>query len=271
MTPRPGRLVLLGHPVANSLSPLFQNAALRAANIPLTYEPLDVLPEALDRTLDALVAQSAAGNVTIPHKGRVAERCHDLLPLARRTGAVNTFWTEHGHLVGDNTDVGGFDDAVRDLLGALPHDADVAVIGAGGAAAGILAAIERWGNCRARLYNRTVAHARALAARFEGLAVVAPSARNAVGGAPLVVNATSVGMPDGTLPFPLDALAPGAAVLDVVYRRGSTALVQEARALGHPAADGRRMLVGQGARSFERWFGFAPDRDLMWEAVRDPG
>jgi len=271
VTLRPGRLVLIGHPVAHSLSPKIQNAALRAANIQLTYELLDVAPASLDRVLTSLAAQSAAGNVTIPHKSRVAEHCHRLLPMAQRTGAVNTFWTEHGGLVGDNTDADGFDDAVRDLLGTLPHDAEVGVIGAGGAAAGIIAAIERWDACRVRLYNRTDFHARALAARFEGIATVARSVRDAVAGVPLVVNATPVGMHDDTLSIPLDALAPGAAVFDVVYRRGGTALVREARVRGHRAGGGLRMLVGQGARSFERWFGFAPDRDLMWEAVRDLG
>ncbi|OYV63804.1 MAG: hypothetical protein B7Z72_14245, partial [Gemmatimonadetes bacterium 21-71-4] len=96
MTARPGRLVLIGHPVAHSLSPRFQNAALRAARIPLPYELLDVAPEALDATMAALAGAAAAGNVTIPHKERAAERCHRLLPMAARTGAVNTFWTDHG-------------------------------------------------------------------------------------------------------------------------------------------------------------------------------
>jgi len=261
--------VLLGHPVAHSLSPQFQNAALRAAHIPLTYERLDVPTDALDRVLAGLAAEAGAGNVTIPHKTRVAARCHRLLPMATRTGAVNTFWTEQGRLVGDNTDPGGFDDAVSDLLGQLPTAGEVAVIGAGGAAAGVLAAIEGWGACRVRLYNRTTAHARALAERFNAFTTVAESAGDALAGASLVVNATSVGLHDDALPFSLDALAPDAAVLDLVYRRGHTALVRGARAAGHRATGGLRMLVGQGARAFERWFGVAPDRDLMWEAVRD--
>ncbi len=269
MTERPGRLVLIGHPVAHSLSPRFQNAALRAAHVALTYEPLDVPADALDDVLAGLVRQAAAGNVTIPHKARVAERCHHLFPMARRTGAVNTFWTEHGRMVGDNTDPDGLDDATRALLGALPRDVEVGLIGAGGGAAGVLAAIERWGGCRARVYNRTAAHAHALAARFDRVAVVAASAADAVAGVPVVVNATPAGMHDDALPIPIDALAPGAAVLDLVYRAGGTPLVRRARERGHPAADGLRMLVGQGARSFERWFGFAPDRALMWEAVRD--
>ncbi|MDE3127398.1 MAG: shikimate dehydrogenase [Gemmatimonadota bacterium] len=269
MSTLPARLVLVGHPVDHSLSPRFQNAALRAAGIPLTYEVLDVPPDAVDRTMAELAAAGAAGNVTIPHKARVAARCHRLLPMAERTGAVNTFWTEQGRLVGDNTDPGGFDDAVRALLGALPRDQPVGVVGAGGAAAGVLAAMERWDGCRVRLYNRTRARAVALARRFAPLVTVAGSPAEALTGAALAVNATSVGLRDDALPFALHDLAPEAAVVDLVYRRGGTALVRAARARGHRAAGGLRMLVGQGARSFERWFGVAPDRELMWEAVRD--
>ncbi|MDE3152408.1 MAG: shikimate dehydrogenase [Gemmatimonadota bacterium] len=269
MTPRPRRLVLLGHPVAHSLSPRMQNAALRAAGIPLRYEPLDVPAGALDSTLDALIAEDAAGNVTIPHKAAVAARCAVRTPIAERAGAVNTFWVEHGRLVGDNTDVDGFDDAIRELIGALPAHVAVGLVGAGGAAAAVLAAIERWGDCRAGVYNRSEARARALADRFPALATVAATADEAVRGAALVINATSVGLHDDAIPVPVEALDPAAAVLDLVYRRGDTALVRAARARGRRAAGGLAMLVGQGARAFRRWFGVEPDRRVMWEALQD--
>src|SRR5688572_13087235 len=102
--PRPSRLVLLGHPVGHSLSPRIQNAALRSAGIPLEYVAVDVPPRALDATLDDVIATGAAGNATIPHKESVAGRA-SLTPLARRVGAVNTFWVEDRALHGDNTDV----------------------------------------------------------------------------------------------------------------------------------------------------------------------
>ncbi len=245
-----------------------QNAALRAAGIRLRYEALDVEPAALDATLDTLVAGGAAGNVTIPHKARVAERCAVRLAAAERTGAVNTFWIADGALVGDNTDVDGFDEAVRALLGAAPMGIDVGVIGAGGAAAGILAAVERWEGCRARVYNRTGARAEALVNRFASVATVAGTPEQALRGAALAVNATSLGLHDDTLPFPVEPLDPAAAVLDVVYRRGETALVRAAWARGLRAAGGLAMLVGQGAHAFERWFGTVPDRRVMWEALR---
>src|SRR6185437_9274147 len=139
-----GMLVLLGHPVRQSVSPIFQNAALRAAGLALTYEALDVEPGALGDRVRALVARRAAGNVTIPHKLAVAGMCETLTPLAQRAGAVNTFWVEQGALAGDNTDVGGFDELARRVLGSIPLGARVALLGAGGAAAAVLTAVERW-------------------------------------------------------------------------------------------------------------------------------
>ena len=135
---RPGRLVLLGHPVAHSLSPALQNAALRRAGIPMTYEAMDVEPAQLATVVGLLRDADAAGNVTVPHKEAFAKLCARRSPVAERVGAVNTFWTEAGELVGDNTDVGGFDAAVRRHFGAPHERGAVVVLGAGGSAAAVI-------------------------------------------------------------------------------------------------------------------------------------
>jgi shikimate dehydrogenase len=266
--PLPGRLVLLGHPVSHSLSPRFQNAALRAAGIPLTYETLDVAPDMLVETVASLRAQRAWGNVTIPHKERFAACCDRLSTLAERCAAANTFWLEEGQLVGDNTDVGGVDAVALALLGESRASATVALIGAGGSAAAVLAAAERWGSARVRVYNRSMDRAHTLASRFERVAEVAPSVDAALTGATLVVNATPVGLRDEEHPVDVGALPPGAAVFDLAYRAGETSWVRAARAAGHRAADGEGMLVEQGALAFTRWFGIEPDRNAMWRAMR---
>jgi shikimate dehydrogenase len=259
--------VLLGHPVAHSISPRIQNAALQSAGIPLTYEACDVAPAALPAALRALRDENAAGNVTIPHKEAVAARCDRLTALAQRCGAVNTFWHEDGALVGDNTDVGGFEATARVLLGGALSSGHVALIGAGGAASAVLCAVEGWGGASARIYNRHMSRAEQLAARFPVIASVAESAEDALLGATLVVNATPVGMRDSAFPVPLAALPAGAAVFDLVYRAGETAWVTGARQAGHRAADGIGMLVEQGALAFTRWFGIEPDRNAMWRAM----
>lgn len=265
-----GRLVLLGHPVAHSLSPRFHNAALRAAGIPLTYQAVDVAPDALPQMLDALVEARAAGNVTLPHKEAVAARCDLRTDLAARVGAVNTFWcTLDGRLWGDNTDVAGVDVAVRELFGGtVPPGLRVALLGAGGSAAAVLAAAESWPDARVRLWSRTGSRAAAVAARFPGVAQAVDTLDDALRHASLVVNATPLGLgPLDALPVPPEALPAGVAVLDLVYRPGETAWVRAARARGHRAADGLPMLIAQGAAAFTRWFGTAPDPAVMWEAV----
>lgn len=259
--------MLLGRSLGHSLSPKFQNAALKQAQLPLRYETLDVPASALDATLEALASQDAAGNVTIPYKRSIFERCDRLMPLARRAEAVNTFWYERGELVGDNTDVPGFDAAIRALLGGEPRGLTVGLLGAGGAAAGVLTAVELWDNCTALVHNRSAERAVQLCARFSSVSHVSDTDALA-NRADLVVNATSVGLRDDTVPIPVDRLRRTAAVYDLVYRRGETAWVRAARGRGQLAADGLGMLIEQGALAFERWFGFSPDRQTMWDSVR---
>jgi shikimate dehydrogenase len=265
----PGRLVLLGHPLGHTLSPVFQNAALRAAGIPVKYEALDVPRSALRATLNDLHIARAAGNVTIPYKEDVAEACDRLTPAARAVGAVNTFWTAvDGARVGDNTDVGGFVGAVRTLIGDALPGGTIALLGAGGAARAVMHALEDWPGTRVRLWGRTPARATELLQRFRVAGEVVNSASEAAEGALLVVNATPVGLrATDALPVPVESLSPDAAVFDLVYSAAETPLVRYARARGHPAMDGLAMLVEQGALAFERWFGIAPDRDVMWKSL----
>ena len=264
----PSRLVLLGHPVAHSISPRFQNAALQAAGIPLRYEVLDVIPDALDDTLAVLATERAAGNITIPHKEHVAARCARLTPLAERVGAVNVFWHEDGLLLGDNSDVGGAEAVMRALLGASLVGASVALIGAGGSAKAVLCAAERCGVAEVRVYNRSMHRAELLAARFTPSARAVRELGDAVANATLVINCTPLGLGAGdAFPVPIEQLPSGCAVFDLAYARDETVWVQAAREAGHRATDGVGMLVEQGAIAFERWFGVAADRNAMWKAM----
>jgi shikimate dehydrogenase len=263
----PQRLVLLGHPVAHSISPTFQNAALRVAGIPLRYETLDVHPDALASALVTLGREHAAGNVTIPHKEAVADLCTRVTPLVSRVGAVNVFWHEDGELVGDNSDVGGAEMVIRALLSGNTVGARIALIGAGGSAAAVLCAAERCGAHEISVYNRNMSRAQQLAGRFAPLARAVDSLEAALDGATLVVNATPVGLHGDEYPVPVAMLPEGCAVFDLAYRVGETPWVTAARVAGHRAADGEGMLVEQGAIAFERWFGIEPDRDAMWKAI----
>jgi shikimate dehydrogenase len=264
----PRRLVLLGHPVSHSLSPAIQNAALRAAGLHVRYEAIDVTAHDLRAELSRLASQEAGGNITVPHKMLASECMGAHTSQALEVGAINTFGPDgSGQLVGHNTDVEGFDALARSV-GAGGSGISVSIIGAGGGAAAVLSAIRRWRGARAEVFARNQKRAAALAMRFSDVASVAAAPAGEGVSGDLVVNATPVGLTDESLPIALDTILPHAIVLDLAYRPGETAWVRAARARGHVAADGITMLVEQAAAAFEWWFQMEPDRDEMWQAVR---
>ncbi len=265
------KLVLIGHPVAHSLSPVMHNAALEAAGSSVRYEAIDVLPDRLEDTLAALRAENVAGNFTIPHKMRAPKLMQKLTRMASRVGAVNTFWVDtDGDLAGDNTDVAGFNGLTTDVLGRIPENARVAVLGAGGAASAVVTAIEGWPGATATVHARDLSRAVAMRMRHS-VVVRACSMRDpCLEEANIVVNTTPLGLnPDDAMPVDVDRLSRDAIVIDLVYARGETAWVRRARSEGHLAADGLRMLLHQGVSAFERWFGQEPDAAVMWRALAE--
>ena len=262
------RLVLIGHPVAQSLSPRMHNAALAAKGVDVRYEALDVPPGNLEPALAALAGTRCGGNITVPHKKAAMQAMRVVSDTAHKVGAVNTFWGDgYGALDGDNTDVAGFNGAVRDLLGEVPSDIRVAVFGTGGAAAAAVTAIDDWKGVTVSVHARDLARAMSMRMRHS-VVVRACSMRDpCIADADLVVNATTIGMGSDNLPVEIERLRPGAAVLDMVYNSGETAFVRDARAAGHASADGLRMLLHQGVAAFHLWFGEEPDASVMWAAL----
>lgn len=275
---RPPRgLILLGQPVSHSLSPVFQQAALRAAGFDLVYATREVAAAALADVLQECRGAGIAGNVTMPHKQAVHRLAARLSPVAQRTGAVNTFWWDDDALVGHNTDVDGVTATLRALAPqGLP--AGIVLVGAGGAAASVLAAVsslrdeqgasDTWVTIVARQPERATALLHQLEIRGHVVSEVHAVAWERMR---LVVNATPLGMgDDDPVPVPIAMLAHGTAVFDLVYRPHSTAWVREARAQGLAAEDGLRMLVEQGAAAFRCWFGRPPSLEEMWRALGLP-
>ena len=262
------RLVLIGHPVSQSLSPVMHNAALEAKGLDVRYEKLDVPPENLDATLASLAQTKCGGNITIPHKKAAMHSMRVVSDVAQKVGAVNTFWGDgYGALDADNTDVPGFNGAVRDLLGELPSGIRVALLGTGGAAAAVATAIDEWPDVTVSVHARDLARAMSMRMRHPAVVRACSMRDPCIADADLVVNATTVGMGTEEMPVELERIRPGAAVLDLVYGRGETAFVRAARAAGHNAGDGLRMLLHQGVAAFRLWFAEDPDSSVMWSAL----
>ncbi len=262
---------LLGDPVAHSLSPRMQNAAFTSAGLDAIYVALRCGTDDVPGLVRALAHAGGGGNVTVPHKGVAATAVDDPTPAVIRTGACNTFWLEDGRIRGDNTDVAGFLATVRRLVPPL-KGGRVLLLGAGGAARAVVAALLDDGVAEVAVRNRSRVRAEALIASFNDEAQplsLAPDDQTLRRERfDLVVNATSLGLHEGDeSPLDLSGFSHVGAALDLVYLPGETAWVRSARALGIPAADGLHMLVGQGAAAFERWFGQPAPVEAMRAAV----
>jgi shikimate dehydrogenase len=249
---------ILGDPVSHSLSPLMQNAAFRALGLPAFYVPLRCSADDLPALMRALGRAGGGGNVTVPHK-EVAARAVDVCRDAARTvESCNTFWDEEGRLVGDNTDVHGLIEALHQLE---VTDGPWFIAGTGGGARAAVVAAQEMG-VSVSAGSRSADRQR----RFEQWisdrgVVLAPPAECRV-----LINSTPLGLRAGDpLPiepgrFPLAEIA-----FDMVYARGETAWVRAMRPTMRRAADGRAMLVAQGAAAFECWY---PSKHAPVELMR---
>jgi shikimate dehydrogenase len=258
--PRAG---VVGWPIGHSRSPTIHRYWLNQLGIPGSYEKFAVRPEEFHQFADKIGENGFRGaNVTAPHKEAAFEACDRRTPVAEALGAVNTLWRQDGQLWGDNTDVAGFlANLDESASGWVARKKLAVVIGAGGAARGIIYALVSRGFERVVVVNRTQARADALAAHFGGSIAATPwtDLATELSSADLLVNASTLGMV-GHPPLSIDLgpLPDHAVVTDAVYVPLQTPLIEAARARGLRAVEGLGMLLHQAAPSFARWFGQRP-------------
>ena len=268
------RLVLIGHPVAHSLSAAMQQAALDAAGIDARYELLDVTAPELADVVEGLRGEDYLGaNVTIPHKERVVPMVDRLTDDAQSTGAVNTITREGRRLVGHNTDVPAFKVALDEIVGRQKMPRTAVVLGAGGGARAVVHGLISAGFLRVIVFNRHLHRAEGLV-RFFGRSAAHMELKAMpwhesiieveLSKAKVLVNASSVGLGNDLSPIPAELIPPDLMVMDLVYRPRLTRLLADAAAAGSAATmNGEVMLLHQGAAAFELWTGQAAPLDLM--------
>jgi shikimate dehydrogenase len=249
---------ILGDPVAHSLSPAMHNAAFRALGLAAVYVPFPCPAEEVPTLIRALGKAGGGGNITVPHK-EIAARAVDVCrELVETVDACNTFWSDNGGTVGDNTDVHGVLEALREL--EAPNAPWLIAGTGGGARAAVVAAGER--GVSVAVTSRDASRRRAFEewVASRGVALVSASECG------VLINSTPLGLQDGD-PLPIQpGIAPDAEVaFDMVYAMGETPWVRTMRPRVRRAADGRVMLVAQGAAAFERWF---PDKRAPVEVMR---
>jgi shikimate dehydrogenase len=280
----PIRLGVFGDPVAHSLSPQMQNAALKHCQIDMQYVRFRISPDELREALNLIRDLKFVGvNLTVPHKIAALKLVDDLEESAKGIGAVNAV-KNNGKLHGLNTDGKGFARAIREEFVVDLRDLRVMILGAGGAARAIAMQCAKENCERLVIANRTLEKGKKLADElrdfFAGPRVLGPVARLQaiawdeaafrfqIGNVDLIVNATPLGLNrSDPPPIPARLLAPHLMVYDTIYSERRTPFVSAAIEAGARGANGLSMLLHQGALAFEIWFGREAPLDVMRKAL----
>ena len=272
-------LGIIGYPIGHSISPVFQQAALDHCGIDATYQAWEVHPDAVGGFVNALRRPGMLGiNVTVPHKEAVIPFLDEVDDWAAEAGAVNTIVNRDGRLTGHNTDGTGFLRALREGAGFEPAGRKVLVLGAGGAARGVVLALLREGIAELVVANRTIQRAESLVLLASAREI--PARAISLGSnelsrsaeeADLIVISTTLGMTHGPKeagsPLSRENIPSRVLVNDLVYNPLRTPLLHEAEQAGARVLGGIQMLVYQGAASFEMWFGQPAPVPVMLEAA----
>lgn len=265
---------VMGDPVRQSKSPIMHNCALQELGIHGTYAALHVKPDALSDAIRGIRALGYLGvNVTIPHKVTVMEYLDEIDDAARLIGAVNTIVNDSGRLIGYNTDGIGYVRSLKEEVERNLRGKRILILGAGGAARGIVHALMQEEPERIWIANRTVERAQELAVDFRTLGPIVGLGTEQIADiyeeVDVIINTTSVGMFPHTedVPVNTDWLRPEMIVSDLIYNPLETKFLRLAKQRGCRIHGGLGMFVYQGAYAFEYWTGKTAPVEAMRQAV----
>lgn len=259
---------VIGHPIKHSFSPLMHNTAFQLLDLNYLYLPFDVPSENLKNALKGMTALGISGfNVTLPHKEKISQYLNNISEEASVIGAVNTVVNENGTLSGYNTDVTGVLETLR-LYKKDITDAEISIIGSGGAARSLLYALIRHFRIeRINVINRTIQKAESLKDYFtekmlykniRTYELLPPDLVKIFKRSKLIVNTTAIGMfpdVDDTPTAIVESFTPDQIVFDVVYNPVKTKFLKLAESQGAKILTGLEMFIAQGAKSLELWTG----------------
>jgi shikimate dehydrogenase len=265
---------VIGNPIAQSKSPQIHAAFARELGEDMRYEAILAPRDGFRRAVDEFRARGGRGlNVTVPFKLEAFELATELTERAEQAGAVNTLKFDGEEIVGDNTDGAGLIDDIRDRLGVILEGNRILLLGAGGAARGVLLPLLREHPASITIANRTIEKALALVHRFQPFGVIEGGDYTRLAGRKfdVVVNATSASLHNELPPVPAALFAPGALAYDMAYGSAPTRFLNYAKEQdASRLADGLGMLVAQAAESFQLWRGVRPNAEPVIAMLRHP-
>ena len=266
------RYGVMGYPVSHSRSPVIHRLFAMQTGQDLQYDLLEVAPAKLETAIKQFARTGGKGlNITVPHKSEVTKLVDEMSERASDAGAVNTLVFQDKEIFGDNTDGVGLLRDLQSNLGLNLKDANILILGAGGAVRGIISPLLDAGPKSLMIANRTIAKAKALADHFSTQGPVHTCHFQDVGSSPvydLVINATSAGLKGETLPYPEAAIGEHTICYDLSYSMKTTPFSKWAKE--HGAARslmGWGMLVEQAAESFYLWRGVRPDTAAVLKQI----
>ena len=273
---------VIGDPIAHTLSPLMHNRAIAVMGIDAVYVPFNVKPPFIEDAIKSIVSFGIKGlNVTVPYKTEVIKYLENSTKVAVAVGAVNTIINNNCILIGDNTDVYGFEMCLEKDGGLETFPERICILGAGGAARGVVYACLMRDEVReVTVINRTFSKAEKLADELSHVTGKTPipmpadeeTIKKIVPAAGLVVNTTSVGMhPDiehSPVPDP-NVFHENQVVCDIIYNPLETKFLRNAASHGAKTVGGLAMLAYQGARSLSLWTGMEAPADVMLDALKE--
>lgn len=266
----PDRYVVIGNPIAHSKSPEIHARFAQQTAQHLLYERVLAPLDGFAQTVHDLVAQGCKGaNVTVPFKLDAYALSTTLTERAKAAGAVNTLKFDGDTILGDNTDgIGLVTDIVRNA-GVVVEGRKILLLGAGGAARGVILPLLEQRPQRLVIANRTVSKAEELATRFAAQGLVTASAFDGVReGFDIVINATSASLSSDLPPIAPDIIGPATFAYDMMYGKEPTVFMQFAAERGAKVRDGLGMLVEQAAEAFYVWRGVRPDTAVVYDMLR---
>jgi shikimate dehydrogenase len=268
------RYAVMGYPVQHSWSPFIHGMFAKQTGQTLQYTRIEVPPEGLANAIQRFFAEGGKGlNITVPHKQAAAALVRYRTPRASIAGAVNTIALQEGELLGDNTDGAGLLTDLTKNLQVQVAGARILLLGAGGAARGVLGPLLTAGPAYLEVANRNVERAVTLVEEYEALGEVHACGYENISREPfdLIINATSASLQGKDLPVPREAVTRRTVCYDMAYGKGDTAFTRWAKKIGAGRAEtGWGMLVEQAAEAFELWRGVRPDTAPVLKALTSP-
>lgn len=264
------KYAVLGNPIAHSKSPQIHAAFAKQTKQNISYEAILAPVEGFKHALKALLDAGYSGiNITVPFKFEAYEACHQHTERAFAAGAVNTISFNGGHIAGDNTDGAGLVHDITQNLGTALKGARVLLLGAGGAAQGVLLPILEQSPASVVVANRTIEKAERMVSKLVGFTHLSQASTfgGLQGQFDVIINATSTGLTDTALPIADSIFAKNCLAYDMMYGR-ETPFIAQARVNGAQVADGLGMLVEQAAEAFYIWRGMRPETAPVIQLLR---